>query len=440
MSEPAAAADRVGEDGSVTGDAHTARAGMLYGEFLRRTHLSTPDAVPAIVAEEFERVDGRDCVLYLADYEEARLVPVPVPGRPERPSLSIDGSVAGRSYSTAAVVTTSGDDPARRKLWVPLLDGTDRLGVLEVNVPAPHGQVDAEMSTTCERFAHLVAMVIVSKSAYGDLAEYVRRSRPMSIGAELQWQLVPPRTFATDRLVISAFLEPCYDVGGDSYDFAVNADVAHVAVFDAMGHGLAAAGLAAFAVSAYRQSRRRGQGLVEMYVTMTDAVAANYGGGDAYVTAVLAELHLGSGRLRWVSAGHPPPLLLRESRLVKALEVAPATPLGVPYGDDEIAVGQESLEPGDTVLLYTDGLPEARLPDGEFFTLERLAEFIEREGCAGQSAPETLRRLRRAVLQYQAGALQDDATGVLLEWSRGSERDLLPQSVYSTGADPAPGG
>ncbi len=429
MSEPVAAADRVGQTDSVTGDGHAARAGMLYAEFLRRTHLSTPDAVAAIAAEEFERVDGRDCVLYLADYEEARLVPLPVPGRPERPSVSIEGSVAGRSYSTSELVMTPGDEPGRRKLWMPLLDGTDRLGVLEVSVPAPDGQVDAQLSATCERFAHLVAMMIISKTAYGDLAECVRRSRPMSIGAELQWELVPPRTFATDRLVISAFLEPCYDVGGDSYDYAVNGDVTHLAVFDAMGHGLAAAGLAAFALSAYRQSRRRGQGLVEMYATMTDAVAENYGRADAYVTAVLAELHLDSGCLRWVSAGHPPPLLLRGSRLVKTLEAAPATPLGVRYSDEEIAVGQESLEPGDRVLFYTDGLPEARLPDGEFFTLERLAEFIEREGSAGRSAAETLRRLRRAVLQYQAGELQDDATGVLLEWSRGTERDLLPQSV-----------
>ncbi len=127
-----------------------------------------------------------------------------------------------------------------------------------------------------------------------------------------------------------------------------------------------------------------------------------------------------SGRRAGRVAGHPPPLLLRGSRLVKTLDAAPATPLGVRYGDEEIAVGQESLEPGDRVLFYTDGLPEARLPDGEFFTLERLAEFIEREGSAGRSAAETLRRLRRAVLQYQAGELQDDATGVLLEWSRGT--------------------
>lgn len=81
------------------------------------------------------------------------------------------------------------------------------------------------------------------------------------------------------------------------------------------------------------------------------------------------------------------------------------------------------------ILLYTDGLTEARRPGGELFTVERLGEFIEREAGGGQAAPETLRRLREAIIERRAGALRDDATALLVEWRRGTERALLPHSV-----------
>jgi serine phosphatase RsbU (regulator of sigma subunit) len=81
------------------------------------------------------------------------------------------------------------------------------------------------------------------------------------------------------------------------------------------------------------------------------------------------------------------------------------------------------------VLLYTDGVTEARTADGSFFTAERLAEFLERQSAAGLPTPETLRRLRRAILAHQDGQLQDDATALLVEWRRDSELSLLPQLV-----------
>jgi serine phosphatase RsbU (regulator of sigma subunit) len=91
--------------------------------------------------------------------------------------------------------------------------------------------------------------------------------------------------------------------------------------------------------------------------------------------------------------------------------------------------GDESLEPGDMVLLYTDGLTEARRPDGELFTEERLGEFIERQAVNGLPAPETLRRLREAIIERGEGALRDDATALLVEWRRGTERAILPETV-----------
>jgi serine phosphatase RsbU (regulator of sigma subunit) len=81
------------------------------------------------------------------------------------------------------------------------------------------------------------------------------------------------------------------------------------------------------------------------------------------------------------------------------------------------------------VLLYSDGLTEARRPDGELFTQERLAEFIERQAANGLPAPETLRGLRDAIIEREAGALRDDATALLIEWRRDTQPALLPRTV-----------
>jgi serine phosphatase RsbU (regulator of sigma subunit) len=82
-----------------------------------------------------------------------------------------------------------------------------------------------------------------------------------------------------------------------------------------------------------------------------------------------------------------------------------------------LAVGEEALQPGDCLLLYTDGLVEARDRNGEFFGEERLTGLLHRATAAGQPPPETLRRLMHAVLDHQAGVLQDDATAVLARWN-----------------------
>ena len=102
----------------------------------------------------------------------------------------------------------------------------------------------------------------------------------------------------------------------------------------------------------------------------------------------------------------------------------PARPLGLQ--EDEPVCCETRLEPGDRLLLYTDGITEARSPDGEFFGEQRLADFVLSASAAGDRAPETVRRLMRSVLAHQADQLQDDASIVVLEWLTGEEQELVP--------------
>lgn len=403
-----------------------AAVSTMLQRLLQQSHLGGADELAAMVDEEARGAGAAGVVLYLIDHEQTTLVPVPAPGAPARGALSVQGTLAGRAYASSSIVAAEGEGGGARRLWFPLLDGTDRVGTMEVSFSA--GAPPEDLVAMFERYAHLVATLVVAKSAYSDHFELLRRRKPMTRAAELVTALTPPKVMASHDFVLGALLEPAYDMGGDAYDYAYNGDTLHLAVFDAMGHGLAAAGVAAFALAAYRNSRRDRLDLGAAYAAVDAAIADQYA-DTRFVTAVLAELEVSSGRLSWISAGHPLPLLLRGGRLVKALEVTPSPPAGLRLAPSAPVVAHDSLEPGDMVLLYTDGLTEARRPGGELFTAERLGEFIEREAAGGLAAPETLRRLREAIIGRGAGALRDDATALLLEWRRGSERALLPQTV-----------
>jgi hypothetical protein len=403
-------------------------AGKLLQAVLRRAHLSPAPVLPTVLVEEARIVGVDPLVLYVLDHEQKCLIPVPGPAVENREPIPVQGTVAGRAFISNAIVELDGEGEGRR-LWLPMLDGTERLGVVEMTFAGRQAPLPEELVALCERYTHLIATLITNKDLYSDFFKVLRRRQPMTTASELLWQLVPPQVLATDTFVLGALFEPCYDIGGDAYDYAINADGSlHLAVFDAMGHGLAAAGVAAFALSVYRHSRRLGESPAAMYAAIDAAISEQYP-TSRFVTGLIAELDQSSGRLCWISAGHPPPLLLRSGSLIKSLEVAPSPPMGMKLGGGPPVEGEEWLEPGDMVLLYTDGLTEARRPDGALFTVERLAEFIERQAASGLPAPETLRGLRQAIIESGEGSLRDDATALLVEWRRGTEQALLPQTV-----------
>jgi serine phosphatase RsbU (regulator of sigma subunit) len=394
---------------------------MLAG-LMGTARLCVPDDVAALMVQQGAALGAEIVTVYLVDPEQYSLVPVPVPGGKPREPLSIEATLAGRCFRQLEQQEAAGG----REVWLPLLEGLERLGVVQLEFRDTNARVGDEL---LHQFAAVVAEMVVVKEAYGDLFTVVRRRRPMSLAGEIAWNLMPPLTFGTDRVVISCVLAPAYDVGGDCFDYAVADGTAHLAVFDAMGHGLTAALLASVAIAAYRRARRTGLGLAETVGAVDAAVAETFPAGELFVTGLLLQLDLASGELTWHTAGHPPPLLLRGVKVVKTLEANPGLPFGIAAALGEAPhVHAESLEPGDRVLMYSDGVVEARAGDGEFFGSDRLGDLASREAAAGQPAPETMRRLMHAILEHQVGELQDDATMVLLEWQASGAERITPLS------------
>jgi serine phosphatase RsbU (regulator of sigma subunit) len=386
-------------------------------QLLHQSHQARPEDLPDMIMQAAPLLDADTLVIFVVDHHQRVLVPLLGGSAPQREALTIDGTLAGRAFSMVAPART--EQAGGTHLWVPLLDGSERMGVLEIVATGPLSDQAVE---DCAPVASLLAEMLVTRDLYSDSIERLRRREPMELAAEMLRAQLPPLTFSTGHVMISGILEPCYDVAGDAFDYAVNGDIAHLALFDAAGHGSAGGMrtviLASIALAGSRNARRAGLDLTATYHHIDRADRAHDRAG--VITGILAELDQRTGILQFISAGHPSGMIMRDSKVVKVLPTPTALPLGL--GDRRPpAVVQESLEPGDRLLLYTDGIIEARSTTGEQFGTDRLVEFAARALADGLPPPETTRRLVHAILEHQHGKLQDDAAVLLVEWRSPAE-------------------
>ncbi|NML52282.1 serine/threonine-protein phosphatase [Streptomyces sp. R302] len=379
----------------------------LLGGILDRAHKLPPHRVGLVVAETVGRLGGRNPQILLQDYQQQRLVPLLSEGLTGGEPLSIDGSDAGRCFLTSLPVELAMADGVR--VHAPLLDGGDQAGVLAVTLDT----VDDDVRRILRRIAGLVGELLQTKNGYTDLFFRTRRSEPMNVAAEIQWSLLPPLTMTMPRVAVAGVLEPAYDVAGDSFDYALNGDTLHLAMIDAMGHGLDAATMATVAIGAYRHARRISVELSEIYLFMDRAVAEQFA-PDHFVTAQMMRLNTTTGRLQWVNAGHPAPVLIREHRVVGRLDSPTTLPVG--FGGAQPQVSSVTLEPGDRVLCFTDGLIEEHESGQEQFGEDQLIDWVNQLEKTDRGVRAVARDLSHTLRRARGEATSDDATLVLFEW------------------------
>ncbi|MEV5484185.1 PP2C family protein-serine/threonine phosphatase [Streptomyces sp. NPDC001739] len=387
----------------------------LLGVLLDRAHEMPPQLIAPLIAEEVAKVGGRHVSILLQDY--AQLLLVPLPGRGltvGRPEL-IGDSHAGAAFLYGASVEVPQDDGVR--MYLPLLDGSDQVGVLALTLDT----VDDDDRRLLRRLAGLVADMLVTKHSYTDQFFLARRREPMSLAAEIQWSLLPPLAMSVPQVAVAGILEPAYSVAGDSFDYALNEDILHVAMVDAMGHGLDAATMATVAVGAYRHARRAEIGLSEIYAFMDRAIAEQFG-PDHFVTAQMMRLNITTGHLQWVNAGHPSPLLIRNRQVVRQLEGPTTLPVG--FGGEQPQISEQMLQRGDRVLCFTDGLIEEHEAGEEQFGEEQLIHWVNRIEHTEKGVRAVVRSLSHTLKQERGGSTSDDATLFLIEW-RGGAADHL---------------
>lgn len=373
---------------------------MLAG-LLDEAHQMHPDDLGAALRRWGQMAGIVDVVAYIVDRDQRQLTPLRGSGAEVEP---VEGSMAGRCYQRGETTTAE-----TGRVWFPLLDGTARLGVMVAHLDPS----DPNAESRAAALASLAAYLVVAKAGAGDSISRLFNARPLSLAAEIRWAALPPLAFDNGRVALGAMLQPAYEIAGDTFDYAVEDDTLHLAVFDAMGHGLAASLLANTAVYTYRRARRQGMALEDIYRSIDDAIADQFG-DESFVTAQLVTIDVATGALRSICAGHPLPLLLRNRTSIHQMETDTHLPLGMGHRDVEVT--EEHLQAGDIVTYYSDGISEARSSEGEEFGIERLKDFLVRAYGSELSPSEVARRALHSVSEHHGDHLADDATLVLVNW------------------------
>ena len=196
---------------------HDERALAALRVLLRSSHLAGADDLPALLTAAGVALGAESARLYLVDYDQVELVPLLHAGSTEATAQAVlvAGTLAGRAFSDVAQHTSTAG--AAAVLWTPVLNGTVRLGVLQLEFPAVT-VIDEALRLSCLDVAALVAELVMTRSLYGDAVERTRRRQPMTVPAELQWRLLPPLTFVSPRVTVAGALAPSTEVAGDSFD------------------------------------------------------------------------------------------------------------------------------------------------------------------------------------------------------------------------------
>ena len=320
------------------------------------------------------------------------------------PVVALRGTVYDEVLRRQRIVRL--DEGGGERVLVPVTETGDALGVIDLHLPR---EADAQVFADIAAVAEALARIVIASRRHSDLMDWAQDTSPFSLAAEIQRRLLPGSyTCETDRFTVAGWLEPANAVGGDTFDYSLNRDTLHLSVTDAVGNDVNAALLASVLLGSLRNSRRRGADLATQARTANDALAAHAHVGQ-FVTGQLARVDLHTGAMTVVNAGHPFPFRVRDGR-VEEVELDVDMPFGLCPGRD-LSSRRLQLEPGDRIVLVTDGMLERNAEDLD------LPGMLSRE--AGTHPRELVYELAEAVLHATGGELDDDATVLCLDWRGG---------------------
>jgi serine phosphatase RsbU (regulator of sigma subunit) len=397
------------------------------GALLEKVEAAAPiDAVEAVATALCEMVGAHSVTFLIADFSGRAVVRLTSAGRvkgarshgaEQAETVPLDGSVYEQVLRTQQIDVQSLGAGAR--LIVPVTDRGDAIGLLEMTLP--RYPLPDEITDVCSA-AHALAYVVIAARQHTDVFEWGHRSTPFALAAEIQRRLLPPAyTCEAGQFTLAGWLEPAAAVGGDTFDYTLERDALQVSITDAVGHQVSAALLATLLVGGLRNARRKGLSLADQARSANDSLAENSVPGQ-FVTGQLLRLDLRTGAATIVNAGHPFPLRLRDG-LVEEIELRIEAPFGVLPGKS-FEVQPFPLEPGDRIVLLTDGMQERNAVN-----LDVAKALID---TADLHPREVVHRLGAAVLDETGGDLRDDATMVCLDWYGGPPRERNSEQ----GADP----
>ncbi|WP_405523961.1 PP2C family protein-serine/threonine phosphatase [Streptomyces canus] len=363
------------------------------------------DAIRAVLIEQY---GAEDVELFMADYSLSVLQPVSVLPHTLEP-VSVHNSPPGRAFGSQQPYREEGRN-GRTRLHLPVSVRGDRLGVLSLTLSdgdAAH-RWESELTDIADVLGH--EAVVAERDT--DVYLQARRKDRLTLAAEMQWQLLPGRACSRPEYGLGAQLEPAYAIFGDNFDWSATADHLMLYVTNGMGEGIEASLLTNLAINALRNARRAGLPIADQAALADQAVYAHYR-GHCYLSVLIFDFDLATGRASVVDAGSPQLLRLRGGT-VERVAFEAQLPLGM-FEETDYVAQDFHVEPGDRLVFVSDGVHAVASPKGEAYGEAALARAIHSTRLL--PAAEVPRAILRELTGHRGEAMpDDDALIVCLDW------------------------
>jgi sigma-B regulation protein RsbU (phosphoserine phosphatase) len=297
-------------------------------------------------------------------------------------------------------------DETRSEMVVPIISNDEVIGVFDLESDELNAYAENDLEVL-NLLASQVAIIIEKVMLHEQLIEKQRLEGQLEVARQVQLELLPPRDPKLQGYDISAYNYATEEVSGDYYDWVrTYEDQISLVIADVSGKGVPAALLMAFLRASLRAATQIGY---SPHVTMAKVNNLLWESIDRnqFVTAFFGMLDATNHSLAYTNAGHNPPILLESNGDIRFLERG-GVPLGM-FKDTRYHEYYLSIEPGEMLVVYTDGVTEATNPRGEEFGRDRLAQSVK--ASAELTARELIAAVHRDVMDWtDEQGLNDDAT------------------------------
>ena len=251
--------------------------------------------------------------------------------------------------------------------------------------------------------------------------------RELQMARETQKSLLPtdfPPFPDRKEFELHALNQAAHHVAGDFFDFfLVNPKTLVFVIADVSGKGMSAALVMAVTRTIVRDLAQSGRSPGEILQETNERLRDSQKGG-AFVTLFLGSYNISSGKITYANGGHVPPYLIARNGSVSNIGDATGTIVGM-LEQQEYRNAEFTLKTGETLLLYTDGFPEARSPAGEFYGMPRIKTFLQKH--AQDNCLELCEAAIREITNYQSHNLADDVTLLALKRLNAGPVSLLTE-------------
>ena len=389
---------------------------------------SLEDTLEQIVSLVFEAVPADRCLLMMRD-EHSEEMKVAVARLRDRVGaigeIRVSRNVMDEVVIRGKSVLTSDaqHDPrfasgtvvlqgVRSVLAVPLGVSEKVFGIIYADSPIAEGRFTEDHLKVLTTLASVAAIRVENARLVEARFQQERLERELQLAMEIQQRFQPTAPPVVTGYEFQGISFPCYEIGGDYYDFIQREDGRLViALGDVSGKGTAAALLMSSLHASIHAQTGSHDSLVETISAVNRYLADNIP-SNRFVTLFYAELDPESGALSFLNAGHNPPLIVHAAGTVEQL-ASGGLPLGI-KANAEYREGRTTLQRGDVLVIYSDGVTEAASPNGEEFGPTRLYEVVSRN--VDSSAAGIRDRIESALTKFSQGTqAADDITLVIVK-------------------------